>query len=252
MNQTHVRDLAASFARVLPTTSRPSEEKAQGRPGARCTRGLVCKSLATRTHTSIQVQRKQSGLPCAMGYGLFRALLGDRLSCHHHPRDAKHHRELDASIGASGPHDFAVRLSAVRQERLRVHRIPPHVRDDRETPLVWDGIEENKPVIWVGCEADYFSCDDWTGRTSLIPLNKFRDARKGRGSQDRLNTKLCASLRQPIIIVKCTVTVIRTVIRRQPVGWVEPLRNPSPRRATYDRSPKWPQSIEATPARSSA
>jgi hypothetical protein len=49
-------------------------------------------------------------------------------------------RELDASIGASEPHDFAVRLSAVRQKRLRVHRIPPHVRDDRETPLVWDGM----------------------------------------------------------------------------------------------------------------
>jgi hypothetical protein len=25
---------------------------------------------------------------------------------------------------------------AVRQKRIRVHRIPPHVRDDRETPLV--------------------------------------------------------------------------------------------------------------------
>ena len=34
-------------------------------------------------------------------------------------------RKLDASAGASGPHDFAVRLSAVRQKRIRVHRIPP-------------------------------------------------------------------------------------------------------------------------------
>jgi hypothetical protein len=33
-------------------------------------------------------------------------------------------QELDASIGASGPHDFAVRISAVRQKRLGVHRIP--------------------------------------------------------------------------------------------------------------------------------
>jgi hypothetical protein len=59
-------------------------------------------------------------------------------------------QKLDASIGASEPHDFAVRLSAVRQRRLCVHRIPLHVRDDRETPLVWDGIAGNKPVIWVG------------------------------------------------------------------------------------------------------
>jgi hypothetical protein len=65
-------------------------------------------------------------------------------------------QKLDASIGASGPHDFAVRLSAVRQKRLCVHRIPLHVRDDRETPLVWDGMARDKPVIWVACEAEYF------------------------------------------------------------------------------------------------
>ena len=45
---------------------------------------------------------------------------------------------LDASIGASGPHDFAVRLDAVRQQHFSVHRIPPRVRDDRDTPLGWD------------------------------------------------------------------------------------------------------------------
>jgi hypothetical protein len=32
--------------------------------------------------------------------------------------------KLDASTGASEPHDFAVRFSAVRQKRIRVHRIP--------------------------------------------------------------------------------------------------------------------------------
>jgi hypothetical protein len=50
-------------------------------------------------------------------------------------------RKRDASVGASGPHDFAVRLSAVRYRHLRVHRIPPRVRDDREPPLMWDGTE---------------------------------------------------------------------------------------------------------------
>jgi len=44
-------------------------------------------------------------------------------------------RKLDASVEASGPHDFAVRVSTVRQRCLRVHRIPPRVRDDREPPL---------------------------------------------------------------------------------------------------------------------
>jgi len=36
------------------------------------------------------------------------------LSCHHHRRDAKHRRQFDASVGASGPHDFAVRESVAR------------------------------------------------------------------------------------------------------------------------------------------
>ena len=35
-------------------------------PGARCTRGLVCKVAQRNAHTSIQVQRRQSGIPCAM------------------------------------------------------------------------------------------------------------------------------------------------------------------------------------------
>ena len=43
---------------------------------------------------------------------------------------------------ASGRQDHTTSPSAsraVRQKRIGVHRIPPHVRDDRETPLVWDG-----------------------------------------------------------------------------------------------------------------
>jgi hypothetical protein len=34
-------------------------------------------------------------------------------------------QKLDASIGASGPHDFAVRVSHARLRDISVHRIPP-------------------------------------------------------------------------------------------------------------------------------
>ncbi len=44
--------------------------------------------------------------------------------------------KLDASTATSGPHDFAVRFMRARLRALRVHRIPPRVRDDREPPLV--------------------------------------------------------------------------------------------------------------------
>jgi hypothetical protein len=56
------------------------------------------------------------------------------LSCHRHWRN--YLRQLDASVGAPGPHDFAVRgwcCSSIALPR------PPHptahVRDDHETPL---------------------------------------------------------------------------------------------------------------------
>ena len=73
-----------------------------------------------------------------MVYGLLRALPGDRLFVTV-TREKLASHGLDASTEASEPHDFAVRVSAVRQERQRGHRIPPRVNDDRETPLSWDG-----------------------------------------------------------------------------------------------------------------
>jgi hypothetical protein len=45
------------------------------------------------------------------------------------------YRRLDASIGASERHDFAVRVGTVRHTRRSVHRIPPHVRNVRNAPL---------------------------------------------------------------------------------------------------------------------
>jgi hypothetical protein len=79
----------------------------------------------------------RSGLPCAMVLTVsFVISPVTGLSCHRRQRDARHRRQFDASVGASGPHDFAVReVSAFVSRATRVHRIPPHVRDDRDTPL---------------------------------------------------------------------------------------------------------------------
>ena len=69
-----------------------------------------------------------------MVYGLLRALPGDRAFLS--PSSAEmNSRQLDAGVEASGPHDFAVRFSAIRQARFSVHRIPPHVDDVRNAPL---------------------------------------------------------------------------------------------------------------------
>ena len=118
---------------------------------------VSCAKSEKNTHTSIQVQRKQSGLPCAIVLRLTSCSPWRPAFCHHRPRDAKHHRELDASIGASEPHDFAVHLTRCSS---KAHQCPPHpapnVRDDRDTPLKWDGMTAISEVIWVGREAEYF------------------------------------------------------------------------------------------------
>jgi hypothetical protein len=91
-------------------------------PGARCARSLACK---IKKHTSIvtTVTPDTPGIPRAMGLTVsfvISPVIG--LSCHR--RQPNYFRRLDASVEASGPHDFAVRVSTVRQPCWHVHRIP--------------------------------------------------------------------------------------------------------------------------------
>jgi hypothetical protein len=90
-------------------------------------------------HTSIHSEApKTPGIPARNGFtaytysprrsGLLASVAPEKLASH----------ELDASVEASGPYDFAVRFSAARQEHIHVHRISSRVRDDRDTPLQWD------------------------------------------------------------------------------------------------------------------
>jgi hypothetical protein len=45
----------------------------------------------------------------------------------------------------------------------RVHRISPHVRDDRDPPLSSGETGGVMPVIWVRTKAEYFFAKGWTG-----------------------------------------------------------------------------------------
>jgi hypothetical protein len=92
------------------------------------------------------------------------------LCCHRHQRSCP--RQLDASVEASEPHDFAVRVGAVRQQHIRVHRIPSRVRDDREPPLLVGRDGGLVEVIWVGAKRNYFCNRDWTPQITLIRFNK--------------------------------------------------------------------------------
>ena len=90
-------------------------------PGARCTRSLACKNkIAHEVVTTGSPE--QPGIPRAMvltvSFGI-SPVIG--LSCHR--RQQVTTCQLDASVEASGPHDFAVRVSAVRQKH---YQRPPH------------------------------------------------------------------------------------------------------------------------------
>ena len=79
------------------------------------------------------------------------------LVCHHRLADTS--AKLDASVEASGPYDFAVHVSAVRQKRCPRPPHPlPYVRDDRETPLCVGRDGNDVEVICAKCERKYF-CD---------------------------------------------------------------------------------------------
>ncbi|MBV9461405.1 MAG: hypothetical protein JO141_28360, partial [Bradyrhizobium sp.] len=69
---------------------------------------------------------------------------------------------LDASTEATGPRAFVVRVSTIRQRRLRVHRTPPLVRDDGQRPSSRDGMAATMPLIATSVKAKYFSAEDLT------------------------------------------------------------------------------------------
>ena len=100
----------------------PLDQRAQGRPGARCTRGLVCK-LCIKKRT--RAYRSSGGIRLSLrsGLRLIRTLPGDQDLLVTVIGELL--RRLHANLEASGPHDFAIRFRRPRQER---HPRPPHPR----------------------------------------------------------------------------------------------------------------------------
>src|SRR5437879_5818204 len=88
-------------------------QRAQGRPGACCTRGLACdlrKQKCTRAYRAAGAFRPslRNGFTAYFELspvnGSFATVIPEKLAS----------QELDASTAASGPHDFAVRFRHIR------------------------------------------------------------------------------------------------------------------------------------------
>src|ERR1700732_126773 len=133
---------------------RPRKQRAWGMPGARCTRSLVCSVLVA--HECRHHGRTGTpGIPARNGFnGFLRTLPGDRAFLS--PSSA---RLLADLTPASRRQDHTTSPSASAcfvKHAARVHRIPLHVRDDRDTPLFGNETAWVVDVIWVNRKGKYF------------------------------------------------------------------------------------------------
>jgi hypothetical protein len=116
---------AALIAPELCFVAALEKQRAQGRPGARCTRGLACKVTSKKRTRAYRFSGNTPAFPAQWFYDLLRALPGDRAFLPPSPSRIAP-QELDTSVGVSGPHDFAVHnMRRSSYARRCVHRIPP-------------------------------------------------------------------------------------------------------------------------------
>src|SRR5437667_2837184 len=154
------RLLATHCVRGLLSTSRPPrEQRAQGRPGACCTRGLACdlrKQKCTRAYRAAGAFRPslRNGFTAYFVLfpenGSFASVIGGTLPANLAP--APRRPNHTTSPYASGAYVYRA---------ICVHRISPRVRDDRETPLICRETRGDMPLICPTTKAEYFCAKGW-------------------------------------------------------------------------------------------
>ena len=118
-----------------------SRKRAQGKPGANCTRSLVCES---EKHTSVVTTGSARTTRLSPRNGFTACFVLSPVSglfCHRrHPGLTE---RLDARVAAPGPHDFAVRCgrfarrAKARLTPQRPSQPAPTFRDDRANVPSW-------------------------------------------------------------------------------------------------------------------
>ena len=155
---TSIRIPAAGSARVV-RIERPSSSRGSRECRAFCTPVVSCAKVES-TRGRHHRHAETSGIPCAMGYGLFRALPGVPGLLAAITRELVH--ELDPSVGGSGPHDFTVRAARLVVARIRVHRIPLPTFVTTRTPLLPEQDGRQSTTSFRKTEDKYFCRKDLT------------------------------------------------------------------------------------------
>ena len=162
--------LATPCARVLQIAFAPKrrgrrEYRVRAAPAVSCANMCIRKA---HEHTGSAEAIRPSLRNGFTAYFVLSPVIG--LSCHRRPREALASQGLDASVEASGPHDFAVRElrhSSTLAARMTLPRPPhpaPNVRDDRDTPLYPGRDGSDKPMIWGRSQVQFLKIRnyDWT------------------------------------------------------------------------------------------
>ena len=125
------RALAARCARGVQE-SLAQKQRARGKPGVRCTRGRAW--CVVNTRVSHHRFTGSIRLSARNGFnGFLRALPGDRACLS--PSSADDSANLTPASGCQDHTTSPFASGALVRSTIRVHRIPPRVRDDRDTPL---------------------------------------------------------------------------------------------------------------------
>jgi hypothetical protein len=128
--------------------SLPSNQRAQGKPDARCTRGPVSKLHKKHAHEHtgpaeairLSLRNGFTAYTCSPRRPGFLATVARAPE-----------RELDTSVGVPGPHDFTARLSAVRPNNAPASTAPrPALLTLRNAPLSGTGFRKYRSDLGQG------------------------------------------------------------------------------------------------------
>src|ERR1700682_163423 len=156
----------------------PLENRGRGECRVPAAPAASCAMVVVAHECSHHGRTGTPGIPARNGFnGFLRALPGDRACLS--PSSALLLADLTPASRRQA-HTTSPSASARFVKRAaRVHRIPPRVRDDRDTPLQGDETAKLLNLIWVRREWKYFCKWDWTGQITLIRFNKLSPVREG-------------------------------------------------------------------------
>jgi hypothetical protein len=141
ISNTTPRSRGARRPRFCKNRSRLDKQRAQGKPGAQCTRSLACEINRAHERSHHRFTGNRPAFPAQWFYGLLRALPGDQALLP--PSPARLLADLTPALGRQNdttwPYASAsfVRLAIARLTLPRPPHPAPNVRDDREAPLLW-------------------------------------------------------------------------------------------------------------------